>query len=71
MNALEEFSFCFWQRKLPCLLFYVDMRILIDKALKHFYMLYESVILCKHGNISLSLTIKENTISNNFTKYIM
>jgi len=23
----------------PCLLFYVDMRILIDKELKHFYML--------------------------------
>jgi len=26
--------------------FYVDMRILIDKALKHFYMLLESIILC-------------------------
>jgi len=26
-------------RKLQCLLFYVDMRILINKALKHVYML--------------------------------
>ena len=24
------------------------MRILVDKALKHFYMLCESLILCKH-----------------------
>ena len=39
------------------------MRILIDKALKHFYMLLESLILCEHGNILLSLTSKENTIS--------
>ena len=43
------------------------MRILIDKALKHFFMLKESLILCKHGNILLSLTLKENTISNFFT----
>jgi len=27
-------------------IFYVDMRILIDKALKHFYMLLEILILC-------------------------
>ena len=37
---------------------YVDMRILIDKSLKHFYMLQESLILCKHGNILLSLKWK-------------
>jgi len=43
------------------------MRILIDKALKHFYMLWESLIVCKHGNILLSLTSKENIISNIFT----
>ena len=30
-------------------------------------MLLESLILCKHGNILLSLTLKENTISNIFT----
>jgi len=35
------------------------MRILIDKVLKYFYMLKESLILCKHGNISLSLNLKE------------
>ena len=34
------------------------MHILIDKAL-----LAKSLILCKHGNIILSLTLKENTIS--------
>ena len=39
------------------------MRILIDKTLKHFFMLYESLILCKHGNILVSLTFKNNTIS--------
>jgi len=33
------------------------------QALNHFYMLYESLILCKHGNIVFSLTLKENTIS--------
>ena len=38
------------------------MPILIDKALKHFYMLQESLILCKHGNILLSLTLKKKTI---------
>jgi len=43
---------------------------LIDKAMKHFYMLLESPILCKHGNILLSLTLKENTISNIFTIHI-
>ena len=30
----------------------------------------ESLISCKHGNILLSLTLKENTISNIFTIYI-
>jgi len=40
------------------------MRILIDKALKHFYVLNKSHILCEHGNILLSLTLKENIISN-------
>ena len=50
---------------------YVDMRILIDKTLKHFYILYEILMLCKHGNILLSLTLKENTISNIFTVYIL
>ena len=43
------------------------MRILIEQALKHVYMLKENLILCKHGNILLSLTLKENLgISNNF-----
>ena len=42
------------------------MRILIGKALKHLYMLWESLILCKHGHILLSLTFQENTISNSF-----
>jgi len=37
----------FKQRNLPCLLFYVDMRILINKALKYFYMLWESLINIK------------------------
>ena len=36
------------------------MRIVSEQALKHFYMLKESLILCKHGNILLSLTLKEN-----------
>ena len=44
------------------------MSILIGKALKHFYMLQESLTLCKQGNIVLSLTLKENTISN-FLQY--
>ena len=50
---------------------YVDMRILIAKALTYFYMLQESLILRKHGNILLSLKSKENTISNIFTIYIL
>ena len=50
------------------LLFNVDMRILIDKALTHFYMLYEMLMLCKHGNILFS-TLKENTILNIFLLY--
>ena len=41
------------------------MRILIDKALELFYVIGKSNI-CKHGNILLSLTLKENTISNMF-----
>jgi len=48
------------------------MRILIDKALKHFYnMLQASLILCKHGFILLALTLKDYTISNLFTLYIL
>ena len=46
------------------------MRILIDKALKYIYMLYESLIVCKHGNILLFLILKENTSSKCFTIYI-
>ena len=34
------------------------MRILIDKILKHLYMLQESLILCKHGYIYWSLILK-------------
>jgi len=44
--------------------------ILIDKTLKHFYILQENLILRKLGNIVLSLTLKENTISYVFTTYI-
>jgi len=41
------------------------MDILIDNALKHFYMLKESQIVFKHGTILLAImTFKENTISN-------
>jgi len=47
------------------------MRILIDKALKRFYMFEESLILCKHGNILVSLTLKENAISNLVTIYML
>jgi len=36
------------------------MHTLIGKALKYLYMLKESLILCKH--IFLSLTVKKNTI---------
>ena len=48
------------------------MHILIDNALKHFYRLHESLIVCKHGhgNILLSLTLKEKTISNFYIYYI-
>jgi len=35
------------------------MRILIEKALEHFYILKESLILCKHGNIYSVLDIKK------------
>ena len=40
------------------------MQILIEKALMFlfFYILYESLILCKHVHILLSLKFKENTI---------
>ena len=34
-------------------------------------MLYESQISCKHGNILLFLTLKENIISNFFTIHII
>ena len=69
LSLLGRYFHYFEERKLPYLLFYVDMHILIDKALKHFYMLQESLILCKHGNILLSLTLKENTISKIFTTF--
>ena len=36
------------------------MRILIGKALKHFYLLLESLILSKHG--SFSLTFKKTKV---------
>ena len=39
LSLLGSYFYYFYQRKLPCLLFYVDMRILIGKTLKHFYML--------------------------------
>ena len=45
-------------------MFDVDMRILIGKALKHFYLLMESLISCLYGHILLALTFKENTPSN-------
>ena len=44
-------------------MFDVDMRILIGKALKHFYLLRESLISCLYGHILLALTFKENTAS--------
>ena len=71
LSLLCRYFHYFEQRKLPCLLFYVNMPILIDKALKHFYKVQESLILCKHRTILLSLTLKENTISNTFTIYIL
>ena len=40
-------------RKLLCLLFYVDMHILIGKALKHFYIFLSSLILGKHGHMDI------------------
>jgi len=57
ISLLGRYFHYFYQRKLPSLLFYVDMRILIDK--KNFYMLNERLILCKYGNILLSLTLKD------------
>jgi len=58
MSALPSIFITFKHRKLPDLLFYVD--IMIGKALfKHFYISYASLILCKHGNVVLSLTLKE------------
>jgi len=45
------------------------MRIMGGKALTHFYMLQESLILCKNGHILLSLIFKENTISDFFLLY--
>jgi len=41
-----------------------------DIALKQFYMLQESLILCKNVHILLYLTLKENTISDIFAIYI-
>ena len=41
-----------------------------DITLKHFYMLQESLILCKNVHILLYLTLKENTISEIFAIYI-
>ena len=61
LSLLGRYFHYFYQRKRPCLLFDVDMRILIDKALKHFYISQESLILCKHENICLSFTLKQNT----------
>ena len=40
------------------------MHILIGEAMQHFYMLWESLILCKHGNILLFLAYNKNTILN-------
>ena len=37
LSLLCRYFNYFEQRKLPCLLFYVNMPILIDKALNHFY----------------------------------
>jgi len=53
------------------LLFYVDMVFLIDKELKDFYVLLESLIVCKHGNILLSFIFKENILSNFITVYTL
>ena len=39
LSLLGRYFHYFEERKLPYLLFDVDMRILIDKALKHFYLL--------------------------------
>jgi len=39
LSLLGRYFHYFEQRKLPCLVFYVEMHILIEKALKHFYML--------------------------------
>jgi len=55
------------KRQLQCLLFNEDMRCLIDKALKHFYMLYESIVSCKHRHKLLSLIFKEKRNANRFT----
>jgi len=43
------------------------MRCLIDKALKHFYMLYESIVSCKHRHKLVSLILKEKRNANRFT----
>jgi len=50
---------------------YVDMRILIEKILKRSICYRKVLILLKHGNIWLPLTVKKNTISNHFTMYIL
>jgi len=40
------------------------MRILIDKTLNPLFIL--RLILCEHGNVFLSLTLKENTFFKHF-----
>ena len=57
VSLLGRYLYNFKQRKLPCLLLYVDMRILIDKSIS--ICLKESLIICTHGNVLLSLTLKK------------
>ena len=47
------------------------MRILIGKALKHLYMLWESLMLCKHGHILFSLTFKKTQFKTCYYIYII
>ena len=50
--------------KLTCLLFYVDMRMTLNNV----YMLQESLILCKHWHIVLSLILKKK---HNFQHFLL
>jgi len=54
-----------------CSPFWVGIFITFIKENYHVFLCYRKVIifyvLCKHGNILLSLTLNENTISNIFT----